>query len=568
MTRGLYLIWTLLVVTIFSIIVERTYTYAQYIAKQNTDTMVKKDIVYRNWVASHGGVYVPVDKKTPPNPYLAHIKDRDFSVNGKNFTLMNPAYTLRQMMQQYTDEFGIKTKITSKLLLNPINKADSWETIALNKIEKVRTRYFEFIDIDDKPYLRSMTPLFTKKGCLKCHAFQGYKVGDIRGGVSVAIPMEPLYTDARNSSLILAVFFFIILLSGLFAINLFTKKIYKYMDEKELLYEEYIYGLVSVVEKRDSYTAGHSTRVAQYAEMIAQEMGFSEYDCHILHRAGMLHDIGKVAIPDSIFLKPSKLSLGEYKLIQEHVEMSYEMLKNISIFDEIKEIVRDHHEHYDGSGYPRGLIGEDTPILAQVLTLADAFDAMTTDRIYKGRKSVKEALLELAKLSGKQFNPKVVQAALFILKDIIIDHTKHQAPVTALEKERFSYFYKDSLTNAYNEEYLHSDIKTIATSNIIIWLSLKNFHAYNKEKGWSSGDDILKSISNIAKTKCQNSLGIYRFYGDNFLVLVNTQEEAQEYKKYINELLEKENIAYKFKTNESQSRDNIKDLEDVLKKLF
>jgi len=568
--KTLYIIWSLLLLSILSIIVEKIYSYAEYVAVQKAETSVNKDIAYRRWVASHGGVYVPVDKRTQPNKYLSQIKDRDFRAIGKDFTLMNPAYTLSQMMHDYSKLYGVKTHITSNKTLNPANKPDSWETLALNKIDQTRKIYKELSYIGDKEYLRLMKPLITTKTCLKCHAFQGYKIGDIRGGVSISIPMVSLYDDAFKNSLYVFALFVIIWLVGMFSISLFAKKIYKYIDEKELLYEEYIYGLVGVVEKRDTYTAGHSSRVAHYAEMIAQKMGYSEYDCHILHRAGMLHDIGKVAIPDSVFLKPSKLTDEEYSLIQEHVEMSYEMLKNISIFDEIKEIVRDHHEHYDGSGYPRGLIGEDTPMLAQVLTLADSFDAMTTDRIYKGRKSVKEALLEIAKLSGKQFNPKIVQTALSVLKDIVVDDSKNQDPQTLLEKERFSYFYKDVLTDVYNEEYLRRNLKNLNRYDFIAWLSLKDFHAYNKKNGWSAGDILLQELSSVIKSNCRDSLQVYRFYGDNFLALLNTQEEFESLKKHIDSILSKEKVAYELKISRSQDlkKENIVSVEDVLKKLF
>jgi putative nucleotidyltransferase with HDIG domain len=567
-TKALYLVWSLLLTIILFIIIERTYSYAEYIARQNAMTMVSKDIVYRNWVASHGGVYVPVDEKTPPNPYLAHIKDRDIKAVGRNYTLMNPAYTLRQMMKEYTSEYGVETKITSKKLINPINRPDDWETIALNKIETTRKIYSELSKNDSGYYLRLMAPLETKKGCLKCHAFQGYKVGDIRGGVSVSIPMEPLYHDAFRSSMLVFSLFLIVWVVGMVAIYLFSRKIYSYIDEKELMYEEYIYGLVSVVEKRDTYTAGHSTRVADYAELIAKEMGLGEYDIHKIHRAGMLHDIGKVAIPDSVFLKPTKLTSNEYKMIQEHVEISYDMLKNISIFDDIKEIVRDHHEHYDGSGYPRGLSGDDIPLLAHILTLADSFDAMTTDRIYKGRKSKAQALREIAKLSSKQFHPDVVKAALVALKDVEINQRGTQKPSTPIEKERFSYFYKDPLTTALNENYLRSHIKNISDAEALLWISLKEFHSYNKVHGWSSGDDVLKQIVNIADYS--SDIKVYRFFGDNFLYTFSTIEELEKINKELSKLFDEKDIKYSVKISTRNSRD-IKDveiLEDALDKLF
>jgi len=566
----LYASWTLLLVAILAIIIHRNYEYAQNIALHEAKTSVNKDLAYRSWVASHGGVYVPVTKKTPPNPYLAHIKNRDLEINGRQYTLMNGAYTLLQMMHDYKKLYGVKTHITSKKLLNPKNQPDEWETRALDNVERSRKQYYELQKINDKEYLRLMNPLVTKKSCLKCHAFQGYRVGDIRGGVSVAIPMKSLYSDAFKSSLLVSGLFFVIWVLGIFGIGLFKKKISDYIDEKELLYEQYIYGLVNVVEKRDTYTAGHSQRVADYAEMIAKEMGLSEQECHIIHRAGMLHDIGKIAIPDSVFLKPTKLLENEYALIQEHVVMSYEMLKDISIFDEIKEIVRDHHEHYDGSGYPRGLLGDETPILAQILMLADSFDAMTTDRIYKGRKSVTEALKEISLLSGKQFNPTIAKAALKVLRHVEVAIAHHQNPQTLLEQERFSYFYKDALTGLYNEYYLRSAIHTIKDCKYVIWISLHNFHQYNKKYGWHEGDTLLVKIASALNTFFQEDSKVYRFYGDNFLITSKKSIDKKQLQKRLEAILNDTEMGYeiKFVTVNKVVFDANERLEDVLKKLF
>ena len=570
MTKSLYVVWTLLLGAILSIIINMAYSYAEYTAKQEAIASVNKDMAYRKWISSHGGVYVSVNKRTQPNKYLANIKDRDFKAINKEFTLMNPAYALTQMMQDYSELYGVKTKITSTRLLNPANKADMWETVALDKIDKTRKNYTEVSSIGDKEFLRLMSPLVTTISCLKCHASQGYQVGDIRGGISVSVPMESLYNDAFKNSMLISGLFFIIWLIGAWSISFFTNKIYKYLNEKEELYEEYIYGLVSVVEKSDTYTAGHSTRVADYAEKIAKEMGFSEYDCHVIHRAGMLHDIGKVAIPDSVFLKPTKLSSREYSLIKEHVDIGYEMLKDISIFDEIKEIVRDHHEHYDGSGYPRGLIGEDTPMLAQILSLADSFDAMTTDRVYKGRKSVEDALKEMVSLSGKQFNPKIVQAALISLKDVIIDHEKQQNPKTLLEKERYSSFYKDLLTGVYNETYLRFNIHKLDKCSFAVRISLNNFHNYNKQNGWAKGDKVLQKIANSIMYSCKDDTRVYRFYGDNFLVLLDNQYEIGELKTNIDKIVKENNLMYKISVAALADIDThtMESLEDVLKKLF
>jgi putative nucleotidyltransferase with HDIG domain len=562
-------LWSVLLLGILLVIIKNNYNYAEKIAKHEAQTSVNKDLAYRSWVASHGGVYVPETKRTPPSPYLKNIKDRDFHAINKDFTLMNPAYTLSQMMKDYTKLYGIKTHITSKRLLNPKNKPDNWETYALDKIEEDRKQYYEISDIDGQKYFRLMNPLITKKSCLKCHAFQGYKIGDIRGGVSVSIPMKELYNDAFYNSMIIFFAFVIIWILGLISIRVFSTKISKYIDEKERLYEEYMYGLVNIIERRDAYTAGHSARVAKYAQMVAKEMNFSKYEIHLLHRAGMLHDLGKVAIPDSVFLKPTKLTESEYKLIQEHVNISYEMLDGISVFSEIKEIVRDHHEHYDGKGYPRGLKGHETPMLAQVLSLADAFDAMTTDRVYKGRKSVQEALEEISRLSAKQFNPLVVKAALKALSTLVIDSNHHQIPQTLLERERFSYFYKDLLTNFKNEIFLKVNIANINNFQKLLWVSLNHFHSYNKRYGWSQGDEVLVSVSSLIENYFSKDSEKYRFYGDNFFILTNEDIDIDGLKVKLDEVLTPKDIAFSIKLVdvESLSVDKSDRLEDVIAKI-
>jgi putative nucleotidyltransferase with HDIG domain len=221
-------------------------------------------------------------------------------------------------------------------------------------------------------------------------------------------------------------------------------------------YEDTIKSFADMIEQRDTYTAGHSRRVAKYSGMIAKELGFSSEEIAKLQKASYLHDIGKVQTPDSLLLKPGKLNDFEYSIIKEHVNVGYNMLSHIPLFKELAEIMRYHHEKYDGSGYPLGKKGDEIPLLAQIMSIADAFDAMTTNRIYKPRKSVQEAVDELESLKNRWYHPKVVDAASKVLIDIDISKEENisQVPKSEIEKERFSYFYKDQLTALYNCDYL------------------------------------------------------------------------------------------------------------------
>lgn len=167
------------------------------VAQYQAEAIFKKDQAIRFWGSRHGGVYVEADERTPQNPYLAHILDRDITLeSGKSLTLMNPAYMIRQMNEEFSELYGVVGHITSLKPLRPENAPDEWERKALLSFEEGKTVQSEVATIDGKSYLRFMQPMVTKEGCLKCHSHQGYKIGDIRGGVGVAVPLEPLYMIA------------------------------------------------------------------------------------------------------------------------------------------------------------------------------------------------------------------------------------------------------------------------------------------------------------------------------------------------------------------------------------
>ncbi|MES9969223.1 MAG: EAL domain-containing protein, partial [Candidatus Thiodiazotropha sp.] len=145
-----------------------------------------------------GGVYVPVSEHTQPNPYLAHIPERDLvTPSGRELTLMNPAYMLRQMMEDYNEHYGVKGKITSLNPINPINVPDAWEIEALKGFEAGEAERMDVKKINGHPYLRLMRPMIMKQGCVKCHSEHGYEVGDVRGGVGVSVPLAG-YLEVTN----------------------------------------------------------------------------------------------------------------------------------------------------------------------------------------------------------------------------------------------------------------------------------------------------------------------------------------------------------------------------------
>lgn len=309
--------------------------------------------------------------------------------------------------------------------------------------------------------------------------------------------------------------------------------------EKVSNYEETILAFVDIIEQRDAYTAGHTLRVAQYCRKISETLDIPEKDISKLEKAAILHDIGKVVTPDSILLKPDRLSALEYDLIKQHAVSGYKMLSKIAMYQDLADIIKYHHEHYDGTGYPEGKKGDEISLLTHIMIVADAFDAMTTNRIYKGRKTIEQALHEIKNLSGIHFKPEVVEAAIQALKDINIEDT-NQLPQNELEQKRFSYFFQDSLTSLHNETYLsvmmNKDLPNFQCLNLLL---LRNFTDYNRKNGWGSGNALLTTIAHRLQKDYPNTQ-IFRFHGDDFVVLskkhlkVNIDELNQEFKEKYN----------------------------------
>jgi hypothetical protein len=162
---------------------------AYFEAKMSID----KDILFRKWNAMQGGVYVAASEYTPPNPYLSHIPDRDIKLpSGKTLTLVNPAYMTRQVYEMAKKEFGTLGHITSQRPVNPNNAPDPWEARALEAFSQGKKEMNSIEKVGGKEYMRLMYPFFTEQSCLKCHDIHGYKLGDLRGGISTSIPMAPL----------------------------------------------------------------------------------------------------------------------------------------------------------------------------------------------------------------------------------------------------------------------------------------------------------------------------------------------------------------------------------------
>ena len=178
-----------------------------------------------------------------------------------------------------------------------------------------------------------------------------------------------------------------------------------------------IYALTAAIDAKDSYTFEHSCHVSDYAVLLAKKIGLEPNDIEIAKEAGLLHDIGKIGIPESILKKQGRLNDEEYEIMKTHVTNSIEMIHFLPNMNYVIPAVLSHHERYDGKGYPRGLKGEDIPLLGRILAVCDSFDAMTTKRTYKEAMSIDYAISELEHNKGTQFDPKLAEAFIELLKE-------------------------------------------------------------------------------------------------------------------------------------------------------
>jgi putative nucleotidyltransferase with HDIG domain len=191
-----------------------------------------------------------------------------------------------------------------------------------------------------------------------------------------------------------------------------------YDDLRSLFYNT-VETLVRTIQAKDQYTAGHSTRVSRYALMIADKLGLSTKEKHQLYLAAMLHDIGKIGVPDDLLNRPGNLSDEEMARVRSHVQVGASMIEMLGEMHPIVPLIRHHHECYDGSGYPDGLKGDQIPLVSRIIAVADMYDAMTSDRPYRRRRTHQFAVDEILSASGTKIDPRVAEAFLDVLKDII-----------------------------------------------------------------------------------------------------------------------------------------------------
>ncbi|MFC4799310.1 HD-GYP domain-containing protein [Neobacillus sp. GCM10023253] len=223
--------------------------------------------------------------------------------------------------------------------------------------------------------------------------------------------------------------FFIHLVSYLF-ITFISSAMMLYVQRVKKKSLDLTTSLAKALDSRDAYTFDHSENVAEYAVRIAEKMNLSKDLCNHIRTGGLLHDIGKIGIPENILTKHDKLTTDEYKIIKQHPKIGYEILKHVDRFkqDGILDIVLYHHERYDGKGYPAGLKGSEIPLGARIVAVADTFDAMTSRRVYREELDLEHTLNVIRQNKGTQFDPDVADAFLSLYKNQDSDSKSNLIP--------------------------------------------------------------------------------------------------------------------------------------------
>ncbi|WP_051200050.1 HD domain-containing phosphohydrolase [Butyrivibrio sp. FCS006] len=241
-------------------------------------------------------------------------------------------------------------------------------------------------------------------------SFRGYKSGN-SGGV---------FTKILYGAFIIWAALFV----GFFVSN-FNLKNYREKQKNDVrIILQSMNTFISFIDAKDPYTRGHSRRVAMYAAEIAKRMRLSEDEVQNIYYAGLLHDAGKLSVPDAVLNKPGKLTDEERKLIQDHTVAGGKMLKQLSSLRGIRETALYHHERYDGTGYPEGLKGDTIPLYARIVGVADSYDAMSSNRVYRRHLNKDEIIEEIQQGSGTQFDPNIVPYMVDMINDGYVNVVK------------------------------------------------------------------------------------------------------------------------------------------------
>lgn len=368
--------------------------------------------------------------------------------------------------------------------------------------------------------------------------------------VSALIEMVSVYFVVTISGLFIGIGLLILLFLNIIRTVRSVRNLERLRQKKELegrrrqterISLQTIKTLSLTVETKNVYTKGHSQRVADYSALIARELGWEDVKINHLRNAAYMHDVGMIGIPDSIVNKPTRLTEEEYAIIQRHTMIGADILKDITLIEQVAEVAHYHHERYDGTGYPDGLAGEAIPIEARIVAVADSYDAMNSKRIYRNALDKEKIIEELESGSGSQFDPAIAEIFVRLIREGKVDTALLPAESIAegkmdnYESETTKFISDIMITMQSQEDSDNYDFLTglpvrskgeILIAQMmqehdggLIFVDMDNLKKLNDVYGHKAGDRALKLLGSMLMNAGDNSVAC-RLGGDEFLLFL------------------------------------------------
>lgn len=338
--------------------------------------------------------------------------------------------------------------------------------------------------------------------------------------------------------------------------SVLEEKLEEKNHQMQLITRQAITAVANFIDSKEPYTLGHSTRVAQYARQIAEELGWTEEECSNVYYVGLLHDIGKIGVSHEILNKPSRLTDEEYEIMKTHSVIGGDILKDIKTLDNASIGALCHHERYDGKGYPAGLKGDEIPLIARVIGIADAFDAMTSNRRYRSHLEMDVVRNEISTNAGKQFDPYITSVVLRMLDDgklkvmdgaqevtaehgIIMDGDILISRLFGEEMQRANLdVSNDYLTQVWDKE---TGVRKISeyleyADGCLMLIDLDDFKSINEDYGHLKGDYALKLVADVLKAHAKEEF-LCRLGGDKFMFFIRDIATVEEAKQLLDSLM-------------------------------
>ena len=375
-------------------------------------------------------------------------------------------------------------------------------------------------------------------------------VGMVIALVSALIEMVSVYFVVTISGLFIGIGLVILLFLNLIRTVRSVRNLERLRQKKELesrrrqterISLQTIKTLSVTVETKNVYTNGHSQRVADYSALIAGALGWDDKRINNLRNAAYMHDVGMIGIPDSIVNKPTRLTEEEYAIIQRHTLIGVDILKDITLIEHVAEVAHYHHERYDGTGYPEGLSGEEIPIEARIVAVADSYDAMNSKRIYRNALEKEKIIEELESCSGTQFDPVIAELFVRLIREGKVDTALLPAePIGESKMDHYesetTKFISDIMSTMQSQEDSDSydfltGLPVRSKGEILIaqmmqehdgglvFVDMDNLKKLNDVYGHKAGDRALKLLGNILKDAGDKSIAC-RLGGDEFLLFL------------------------------------------------